>query len=78
MSNGMRPTLCWDCAKATGGCDWSSSQQPIVGWEAIKTHKKNEFDSYLVYSCPEFERDACNGGLYKYRGEENEKKGISL
>ena len=59
-------TICWDCKNACGGCSWSSSLIPVKGWTAIPTHNCSQ-SSYLVTECPEFERDALNGGLKRYR-----------
>ena len=55
-------TLCWYCKKATGFCDWSHCGTPIDGWEAkrkdihYKRHDR-KIESYIVYKCPEFEKD---------------------
>ena len=61
-----QPTLCWSCAKAVRGCDWSREFIPIKGWNAIPTELHvNRTDcckSFLVLSCPEFVRDAYNNG----------------
>lgn len=47
-------TICWDCKKCTGDCDWSSNFTPVEGWTAIKD---NVSGSYTVVSCPEYEED---------------------
>ena len=60
-----QPTLCWECAKATGGCQWSDRLQPVDGWEAIQTHNQTG-SSYIVTNCPLFKRDAVNSGLKRY------------
>ena len=66
-------TLCWDCAKAMGGCSWSNhwDHEPVPGWKAEKVELKVErgvfIESYVVIDCPEFDRDACMGGAYKFR-----------
>ena len=26
--------LCWDCASACGGCEWSDHLEPVPGWDA--------------------------------------------
>ena len=64
-----KPSLCWSCQNAAGGCNWSAyciglSDDPIVpGWEAEEKHKSNLIDHvsfkdgglvYRVISCPEF------------------------
>lgn len=63
-------TLCWDCAKATGYCSWSSILEPVKGWTAYPT-KANTYESYRVTECPEFVRDAYNCGMKRYKDEEN-------
>lgn len=72
MSQNKRPSLCWDCANATGFCDWSRSNLPIEGWTAVKTGLNSSLKdgSYIVVECPEFERDAIRGGLVRYKGDE--------
>ena len=57
-------TLCWDCKKAIGGCRWSNSLKPVKGWDAVelKATATRPYGSYFVKDCPEFERDAYNGG----------------
>lgn len=61
-----KPTLCWDCAKAVGYCDWSEEFKPVKGWTAEKTEIKVQsganIKSYVVTACPLFERDAYNMG----------------
>jgi len=58
-----KPTLCWDCKNACGGCPWSKHLVPVGGWTAKKTtiraSKTGEerMPSYLVIGCPEFVRD---------------------
>jgi len=67
-------TICWDCAKAIGGCSWSNSLKPVKGWTAVKV-KKTETESFRVIKCPEFERDALNFGTKRLPkdGEKDEK-----
>lgn len=66
--------LCWDCKKALGGCPWSDSFKPVEGWGATKVNKSGAkpYDTYSIYSCPEFERDAYDGG------QKREKRVIKL
>lgn len=80
MPKGCKPpTLCWDCARAIGPrekrCSWSNDFKPVKGWDADFTvvHAGNagETTSYLVRSCPEFVRDAWDGGAR--RKEEGSK-----
>lgn len=62
----QRFTLCWDCAKATGYCPWSSSLEPVKGWVVEQTKRttySGEIHSLIVYECPLFERDAYCSGL---------------
>ena len=71
--NNHRQTPCWDCAKATGGCSWSDhwEHSPVPGWNAIETRLKWNYEandcSFIVIECPEFERDASNGGAYRLK-----------
>ena len=66
-------TLCWDCAKACGGCSWTEyySQTPVDGWVADKRILRMDnykfCYTYVVRQCPEFVRDAAGGGIYRYR-----------
>lgn len=67
MKKGHVFTLCWDCAKATGGCSWSDRLTPVEGWTAvprrIASHEIPGMDSsYHVAACPEFVADAERGG----------------
>ena len=59
-------SLCWDCANSTkGGCSWSAEFKPVEGWVAKPMKKETQYGdgkSYLVYSCPLFDRDAFGGG----------------
>ena len=32
-----KPTLCWKCERACGGCSWSADLIPVDGWDAIPT-----------------------------------------
>ena len=67
--NKQHPTLCWDCAKATGGCNWSDRLCAIPGWKIIPTKKIKENYSYtscIVLECPQFKRDAYKNGLVRY------------
>jgi hypothetical protein len=72
-------TLCWDCANATDfdACPWSDCGEPVPGWIAKpapiqfkgrardgKYQKTTE--SYVVYECPKFKRDAWRGGQKDY------------
>ena len=68
MGVNAKQTLCWDCANATGGSNWSDhwKHSPVKGWNAIKTKLKWNYEandcSYIVLECPEFIRDSENYG----------------
>ena len=79
------PTLCWDCALATSDkCPWADHGEPVPGWGARATKIKHRHgtgdavitDSFHVWRCPLFERDAAKGGREKVAlgGETNDKK----
>lgn len=75
-------TLCWDCKNAaTSGCRWSKDLKPVEGWTAVKTDKRLSkglrMSSFLVIECPEFERDAYNGGLMRKEEYEARMKGLT-
>lgn len=56
--NNYVPSLCWDCANATGGCSWSQSFEPVEGWKAEREENKLGIgESYRVEECPLFKRD---------------------
>ena len=65
------PTLCWDCRKATGGCNWSDHFKAVKGWKIIPTQKiiygGAGYKSCVVLECPEFERDGAGYGLKRYK-----------
>lgn len=52
--------LCWGCAHAVPnpgkgrGCEWSKEFLPVPGW--VASVRASFPDSYLVKSCPKFER----------------------
>ena len=54
-------SLCWDCQKAIGKCNWSRAGKPVEGWEVNITtiqHKVKgkiqDDDIYKIVSCPEY------------------------
>ena len=61
-----KETLCWKCAKACGGCSWSSkAHKPVTGWTAERRdipvqNSSVPVESYIVESCPEFVSDRKN------------------
>ena len=80
-------TLCWDCALATSDkCPWADHGEPVPGWGARATKIKHRHgtgdavitDSFHVWRCPLFERDAEKGGRRKAAlgGEGNNDKGM--
>ena len=57
-------SLCWECTKAYGDCTWSSTFEPVKGWNAKRrdicffANGENHItESYYVYECPEFEKE---------------------
>lgn len=57
-------TICWDCARATGGCPWSDRLRPVKGWKVIeiKPSSNKPYSTYIVQECPGFIRDGYDGG----------------
>ena len=72
-------TLCWDCAKAVGGCSWSDHDRhtPVDGWTAeeryLRIDCKGGCMTYVVRECPEFVRDGTGGGVNRYPAPETDK-----
>ena len=66
-----KAAICWDCAKATGGCSWSADGTPVEGWKAeeseILVQRGNTLQAYCVEECPEFERDSWHYGQERMR-----------
>lgn len=62
MYQPKRHALCWDCANACGGCNWSNELKPVDGWEIEYGGVGRRQGAYVV-SCPEFIRDARSFGL---------------
>lgn len=63
----FKPTLCWSCANAYGGCSWSKSFAPVDGWAAEPT-KITKFGNWKtksgdtrrkVYECQSYHIEAC-------------------
>jgi hypothetical protein len=62
----QKDTICWDCKHATNKykiCSWANEFKPVKGWNAdkmyllpCKTQSKKLIESYLVKSCPLFEK----------------------
>lgn len=75
----FKQTLCWDCAKACGGCSWSDhwKHSPVPGWKTEETTLRLNNDQYtkthIVLECPEFVADGHGGGLYRIRSEDSDK-----
>ena len=62
------PQLCWDCAAACGGCEWSDHLKPVPGWDATPTSRVLKVggkgkggtrvaSSFVIHTCPKFRRD---------------------
>ena len=60
--------LCWDCANACGGCEWSDHLEPVPGWDATPTSRVLKVggkgkggtrvaSSFVIHYCPKFRRD---------------------
>ena len=59
--------LCWTCANACGGCEWSDHLEPVPGWDAptsrvLKVGGKGKggtrvASSFVIHYCPKFRRD---------------------
>ena len=59
-------TLCWDCRNSTEReCEWSLNFQPVPGWEAVESYKKEYGKTYIVRKCPKFVRDSWHYGNYR-------------
>lgn len=62
MGTEYRESKCFSCRKATGvcKCSWAESFTPVEGWNAepTKIHMTGRvnIDSYLVWTCPQYER----------------------
>lgn len=53
-SGEARETLCFQCARATGGCSWSDELRPVRGWFARRGTVNGKPYSYSVFRCPEY------------------------
>lgn len=60
--------LCWTCANACGGCEWSDHLEPVPGWDATPTSRVLKVggkgkggtrvaSSFVIHTCPKFRRD---------------------
>lgn len=68
-------TLCWDCEWAVDPevCPWVAEGKAVPGWWAVSRDIRvnGEFsESFLVFKCPLFRRDAEQAGLKEYKPEE--------
>lgn len=56
-----KSSICWDCAKACRKCPWSKDFKPVPGWDATPTKvyvvEGKYDDSFIVNSCPLFEKE---------------------
>lgn len=71
-----KPSLCWDCQKATGGCEWSAEFKAVDGWAAEEAVivacrrvgnqlVQEKTNSFHVIECPKFEKDdECRFGRF--------------
>lgn len=64
MAEAYKEALCWQCRRATGGCEWSAHLQPVPGWRAERTFHRVRCGGTVrlaaglrVAACPKFERD---------------------
>ncbi|MBS5518626.1 MAG: hypothetical protein KHX17_08785 [Clostridiales bacterium] len=64
MAQASKEALCWQCRRATGGCEWSAFLQPVPGWQAERTFRRVRRGGAVqlapgirVAACPKFERD---------------------
>lgn len=59
--------LCWTCANACGGCEWSDHLEPVPGWDATPTSRVLKVggkgkggtrvaSSFVIRACPKFRR----------------------
>lgn len=65
VSDSYKATLCWDCGNACGGCSWSKEFIPVEGWEARPVKQTCGNQSYIVFECPQFVRDAKDRGFHR-------------
>lgn len=60
--------LCWTCANACGGCEWSDHLEPVPGWDATPTSRVLKVggkgkggtrvaSSFVIHYYPKFRRD---------------------
>lgn len=68
LAKRYRDQLCWDCASACGGCEWSDHLKPVPGWDATPTSRVLKVggkgkggtrvaSSFVIHYCPKFRRD---------------------
>ena len=64
MAQANKEALCWQCRRATGGCEWSAFLRPVPGWKAERTfHRVKQGGAVRlaagirVAACPKFEQD---------------------
>ena len=67
-------TLCWDCANACAGCEWSRNHIPVKGWKAEKSYSEEYGDCYRVIECPKFDRDSISSGQVRLTETERVKR----
>lgn len=68
-----KPNICFECAKACGGCSWSAVDpktnkikfEPVKGWTAEKRsllvgfeqNRRRYVETYHITACPEFDQE---------------------
>lgn len=71
---GSGQSICWDCANATGNCSWSAALEPVEGWKVKKGKRIAsdgiEYTAHTVLACPQFVRDAWQGGQIRIDDED--------
>lgn len=67
LAKRYRDQLCWDCANACGGYEWSDHLEPVPGWNATPTSRVLKVggkgkggtrvaSSFVIHYCPKFRR----------------------
>lgn len=51
--------ICFDCARACGGCSWSRRFKPVPGWTAQRATlpggmSGTRIDTYQITACPQY------------------------
>ena len=82
---GKQEALCWQCRRATGGCEWSAFLQPVPGWQAERTFPPGKAGGAVqlapgirVAACPKFERTEGSGGKAADDGKNRHRQHWSI